>query len=136
MAIKTFTKEYYVASDGTEFEDIQQAREYEEHIESLGSVILLDNCCNLLSTKQSELAASVEDAYFVYAPTVEARGAIKEEFSGYSNPFAETHTNMVFWDWGKGEWRDLEYVIEEYKSKIDRLQKAKKNIEELAAARA
>ena len=136
MAIKTFTKEYYVASDGTKFEDIQQAKEYEEHLESLDSVILLDNCCNLLSTKQPELAQSVEDAYFVYAPTIEARGAIKEEFSGYGNPFGETHTNMVFWDWGMDEWRDLEYVIEEYKSKIDYLQKAKKNIEELAAARA
>ena len=30
MAIKTFTKEYYVTSDGTKFEDIQQAKEYEE----------------------------------------------------------------------------------------------------------
>ena len=136
MAIKTLIKEYYITSDGTKFEDMQQAKEYEEHIESLGSVILLDNCCNSLSTKQLELAQSVEDAYFVYAPTVEARGAIREEFSGYSNPFAETHTNMVFWDWGKDEWRDLEYVIEEYKSKIDYLQKAKKKIEELAAARA
>ena len=136
MAIKTLIKEYYITSDGTKFEDMQQAKEYEEHLESLESVILLDNCCQLLSTKQSELAQSVEDAYFVYAPTAEARIAIKEEFSGYGNPFAETHTNMVFWDWGKDEWRDLEYVIEEYKSRIDHLQKAKKKIKELAAARA
>jgi hypothetical protein len=136
MAIKTFTKEYYVASDGTEFEDIQQAKEYEEYIESLGSVILLDNTCQLLSTAQSELVKSIEDAYFVYAPTAEARRAVKEEFCGYGNPFEETHTNMVFWDWEKDEWRDIERVIEEYKDKIEYLQKAKRTIKTCAAARA
>jgi len=136
MAIKTFTKEYYVTSDGTEFEDIQQAKEHEEYIESLGSVILLDNNCKPLSTEHSKLVKSIEAAYFVYAPTAEAKNAIGKEFYGYGgNPFEYTRTDMVFWDCDDEEWQDLDSIIEEYEYKINSLQKAKE-VMELAAARA
>ena len=112
-------KVVYVANDGTEFENEEQAFEYEMKdaatiLQNSDHFVAYDSNGRPMKTEISELEYTLENAYFMSIRTEEAAEALKNAQSAYNvgMPVPE-EIGHFRWDDNYSEWHELLDELEE-----------------------
>ena len=112
-------KVVYVANDGTEFENEEQAFEYEMKdaatiLQNSDHFVAYDSNGRPMKTEISELEYTLENAYFMSIRTEEAAEALKNAQSAYNVDMPVPEEIGHFrWDDGYSEWHELLDDLEE-----------------------
>lgn len=106
-------KVVYVTNDGTEFENEEQAFEYEMKdaatiLQNPDHFVAYDSNGRPMKTEISELEYTLENAYFMSVRTEEAAEALKNAQSAYNVDMPVPEEIGHFrWDDGYSEWHEL-----------------------------
>ena len=106
-------KVVYVANDGTEFKNEEEALEYE--MKDVAAIlcntdhfVAYDSIGRPMNTENPELGYTLENAYFMSVKTEEAVEALETaQNAGYVDTILPDEIGHFRWDEGSSEWREL-----------------------------
>ena len=107
IKIKTHTTYTYETSDGREFDVVEEAEEWQEHLENIKSVVMLDN--------KFRRTDRTDEAYYVHIKT-QAQLEAFEALQAYEG-LASHVTSLGYWYYDE----DMDEFID-VKEEMDRLQ--------------
>ncbi|MBQ6397391.1 MAG: hypothetical protein IJI06_04485 [Oscillospiraceae bacterium] len=114
----------YIADDGTEFDNEEECRAYEDALKvSFSSVVIFDENKNILSHDWEEIEGN--DFYIVIVDKPEAEKLFDKlsDYISFEKPKFEIHAGDVLaWDLYSEEWFNVHERIEDYMRLIHELQ--------------